>query len=176
MGRRIGTRSAVIAAASFLALSLPATLAHADVAAPAKGCAAYEKTVTRHQVTVEALDVRFAAERRTSERLSDAHVDATAEADGIQFQLGDLNEELQNTDPSDPRYADLLKQRDAKQEELKQAEARERVAYEAWRAFEADPQLATDRTRAHALLKRAKTRLATCQSKLVSAAPAVSAQ
>ncbi|MGD6741058.1 hypothetical protein ACOKM3_04340 [Streptomyces sp. BH106] len=161
-------RSTVIAAASFLALTLPATLAHADIAAPAKGCTAYEKTVTRHQTTVDVLDARFAAEKRTSDRLSDAHADATAEADGIQFQLGDLNERIQDTDPADPQYAELLKQRDEKREELKEAEVRERVAYEASRAFEADAQLAADRTKAHALLKRAKTRLATCQSKLAA--------
>ncbi|MGW2342413.1 hypothetical protein [Streptomyces sp. NPDC001661] len=168
MGRRTGMRSTVIAAASFLALSLPATLAHADIAAPAKGCAAYEKTVTRHQATVNELDAEFAVHQRESDRLSEAHQDATAEADGIKFEIDDLNDDLFYTAPSDPRYPDILKQRDAKREELKQAEARERVAYEAWRAFEADPQLAADRTKAHKLLKRAKARLATCQSKLAA--------
>lgn len=168
MGRRTGMRSAVIAAASFLALSLPATLAHADIAAPAKGCTAYEKTVSRHQTTVDALDAEFATQQRESERLSEAHQEATAEADGIKYELDDLNEDLFSTAPADPRYPDILKQRDAKREELKQAEARERVAYEAWRAFEADPQLAADRTKAHKLLQRAKARLATCRSRLAA--------
>ena len=165
MALRPGYRTAVVAA-SLLALSLPATFAHAVAAAPPKNCDAYQKTVDRHQETVNALDEKAAQERQKEDQLFSALQDATAEADHIQFKIGDLNERLEYTDPASPEYAELPKEQDTARAELATAQQQERAAYQAWAADKPDAQLAADRTKAHQLLKRAQTRLATCQSQL----------
>ncbi|MER7174643.1 hypothetical protein [Streptomyces mesophilus] len=166
MAYRHGVRAAVVAA-SFLALVLPASLAHAD-AAPPKNCNAYQKTVNRHQESADKLDERFAAEQAKSDELYDAVVEATGEVDWLMDSIGDVEEGLHYAEPESAEYAELIEKREDLRKDLEKARAKERSAYNAWRAFEPDEELAQDRTKTHRLLKTAKTRLTNCQNKLAA--------
>ncbi|SDK93782.1 hypothetical protein [Streptomyces indicus] len=167
MAHRHGIRAAVVAA-SFLALVLPASLAHADAAPKPKNCNAYQKTVNRHQEKADELDAKFAAEQAKSDELYDVMSEATGEADWIMDTIGDVEEELHYAEPESAEYAKLLEQREDLRKDLAKARDKERAAYNAWRAFEPDEELAADRAKTHKLLRTAKTRLVNCQNKLAS--------
>ncbi|NGO77710.1 hypothetical protein G6045_18890 [Streptomyces sp. YC504] len=167
MAHRHGIRAAVVAA-SFLALVLPASLAHADAAPKPKNCNAYQKTVNRHQESADKLDERFAAEQAKSDALYDAVVDATGEVDWIMDSIGDVEENLRYADPESAEYTKLIEKREDLRKDLAKARDKERAAYNKWRGFEPDEELAQDRKKTHRLLSTAKTRLVTCQNKLAA--------
>ncbi len=166
MTHRHAVRAAVVVA-SFLALALPVSLAHAD-AAPEPNCNAYQKTVNRHQESADKLDAQFAAEQAKSDDLYANVAEATGNVDGVMDAIGDVNDHLYDTDPASPEYAELVERREDLRAELAKAQAEERAAYDEWTAFKPDEELAQDRTKVHRLLKTAKTRLTNCQNKLAA--------
>ncbi|NEB81925.1 hypothetical protein G3I40_42935 [Streptomyces sp. SID14478] len=163
MMSRLGSRASLIAVTT-MALALPAASAYAD-AAP-KNCNAQQKTVNRHQATVDSLTARFQAEQAKEAELYDDLQDATGQVDHLADRLGDLNDQINDADPTSAAYGDLTAQRDATKQDLTKAQKQERAAYEAWSAFKPDAELAGQRKKANTLLKGATTRLATCQNSL----------
>ncbi|RFU84314.1 hypothetical protein DY218_23420 [Streptomyces triticagri] len=150
-----------------LAVLLPAHAASAAPTAP-KNCNAYQKTVNRHQATMDDLDERHAAERAELDRLSGDLQEATGEADFYADELLDVGESLGLAEPDSPEYARLLKEREELNGKLAQARAKERAAYGPYRDFELDRELAADRAKTQRLLKTAQTRLRNCQNQLAS--------
>ncbi|MFE0103221.1 hypothetical protein [Streptomyces sp. NPDC059009] len=146
-------KRAAVTGLSLLALTLPAAVAQAATTAPAASCERYQATVDRHQEALDKMEKRI-------ELLRDDYQDADNEAEYAYVNYYEWRDAALLDELSDDEKADAQKRSEEFRAQYKEAEARSMEIRKELDAAENDPEL----KKTASLLKRAKTRLATCQA------------